>query len=90
MEVKARRLAALGLPHYWLLDIETHRLECFRNDSGTMVLAGTGDGDEGVEASARSTSPRCGDSASAEGRAAQGGRRKCRAHSENLPPERLE
>lgn len=49
-QVKARRFAALGVPHYWLLDIDARRLECYRNESGTLVFATGGAGDENVEA----------------------------------------
>jgi len=44
-QVKARRFAALGVPHSWMLDPEARRLECYRNEGGTFVLATTVDGD---------------------------------------------
>lgn len=49
-QVKARRFAALGVPHYWLLDIDARRLECYRNEGGTMVLAAVAGGVERVDA----------------------------------------
>ncbi|MGE0039580.1 MAG: Uma2 family endonuclease [Vicinamibacterales bacterium] len=45
-EAKARRYAALGVPHYWILDPDAQRLECWRNDGGTYVLAANASGDE--------------------------------------------
>ena len=44
--VKARRFAALGVPHYWVLDPDQRRLECYRNVDGTFVLSVSGEGDE--------------------------------------------
>jgi len=32
---KARRYAALGVPHYWLVDPDRHTLECWRKESET-------------------------------------------------------
>ncbi len=29
--LKARRYAELGVPHFWLVDLETRRIECFRS-----------------------------------------------------------
>ena len=43
---KARRYAALGLPHLWLLDPEARRIECHRlegADYRPVVAAGPGD-----------------------------------------------
>lgn len=45
-QVKARRFAALGVPNYWMLDPDTRRLECFRNDGGTYVLSVTAEREE--------------------------------------------
>jgi Uma2 family endonuclease len=38
-QVKAQRFAKLGVPNYWILDPQSHRLECYRNDGGTYVLS---------------------------------------------------
>lgn len=35
---KARRYAQLGIPHYWLVDPEIPRIECYRADSERYVL----------------------------------------------------
>jgi Uma2 family endonuclease len=43
-QLKAKRFAALGVPHFWVLDPEALRLECFRNDAGTYVLTATVEG----------------------------------------------
>jgi len=44
-QVKARRFAALGAPHYWVLDPDQRRLECYTNVDGTFVLSAGGEGD---------------------------------------------
>jgi Uma2 family endonuclease len=44
-QVKARRFAALGVPHYSVLDPEARRVECYRNVSGTFELTSSADGD---------------------------------------------
>jgi Uma2 family endonuclease len=36
--VKAQRYAALGVPHYWIVDPEARTLECYRNEDGRFVL----------------------------------------------------
>ena len=43
--VKARRYAAVGIPHYWIVDPEARRIECYRVDSGAYVAACEGEGD---------------------------------------------
>lgn len=35
---KARRYAALGIRHYWLVDPETSRIECYRGEAGAYTL----------------------------------------------------
>ncbi len=42
---KARRYAALGVPHYWLVDPGALRVECYRAQAGaySLVLEGQGD-----------------------------------------------
>jgi Uma2 family endonuclease len=44
-QVKARRYAALGVPHYWVLDPETRRLECYVNQDGVFQPAAVAEGD---------------------------------------------
>lgn len=43
--LKMARYAALGIPHYWLVDPDARRLECYRleNASYTLVVAADGD-----------------------------------------------
>ena len=36
--VKARRYAALGVPHYWMVDPDARRVECYRAERGAYVL----------------------------------------------------
>lgn len=43
--VKARRYAALGVAHYWLVDPEARRLECYRAEGGAYALVVQGEGD---------------------------------------------
>jgi Uma2 family endonuclease len=45
-QIKARRLAALKVPHYWVLDPDLRRLECYRNVDGTFVESAAGAGAE--------------------------------------------
>ena len=35
--VKACRYAALGIPHYWIVDLDARRIECYRAESGVYV-----------------------------------------------------
>ena len=35
--VKARRYAALGTPHYWIVDPDARRIECYRAESGAYA-----------------------------------------------------
>lgn len=49
--VKARRYAALGIPHYWIVDPEAQRLECYRLDAGAYTLGSEGEGDAVVSPS---------------------------------------
>lgn len=44
--VKARRFAALGVAHYWLLDPDARRLECYRNRNGLFELSASASADE--------------------------------------------
>lgn len=41
---KAARYAALGIPHYWLVDPDARRIECYRAEDGRYVLATRGEG----------------------------------------------
>jgi Uma2 family endonuclease len=47
--VKAQRYAARGVPHYWIVDPEAGRLECFRLGEGRYALQAVGTGTEVVE-----------------------------------------
>lgn len=47
--VKARRCAELGIAHFWLVDPEARRLECFRAEAGTYQRVLEAEGDEVVE-----------------------------------------
>lgn len=38
---KAQRYAALGIPHYWIVDPEARTLECFRRHAATYQLVGS-------------------------------------------------
>ncbi|MFQ5520219.1 MAG: Uma2 family endonuclease [Candidatus Methylomirabilia bacterium] len=46
--VKARRYVALGIRHYWLVDPEASRLECYRAEAGAYALVAQGEGDQSV------------------------------------------
>ncbi len=37
---KSQRYAALGIPHYWIVDPETRALECFRRQESAYRLVG--------------------------------------------------
>ena len=47
--VKAQRYAARGVPHYWIVDPEARRFECFRLGEGRYALQVAGTGHEVVE-----------------------------------------
>jgi Uma2 family endonuclease len=36
--VKAQRYAAVGIPHYWLVDPDARRMECYRLEAGAYRL----------------------------------------------------
>jgi Uma2 family endonuclease len=42
---KARRYAALGIAHYWLVDPDSSRVECYRAQAGAYVLVVEGHGE---------------------------------------------
>jgi Uma2 family endonuclease len=46
--VKARRYAALGIRHYWLVDPEAKRLECYRAEAAAYVPVVQGEADAPV------------------------------------------
>ena len=46
--VKARHYAVLGVPHYWVLDPDQRRLECYTSVDGAFVLSASGEGDAQV------------------------------------------
>jgi Uma2 family endonuclease len=43
--LKSRRYAELGVAHYWIVDPESKRLECYRLDVGAFSLVVEGQGD---------------------------------------------
>jgi len=43
--VKARRYAALGIRHYWVVDPEASRVECYRLEAGAYALVMQAEGD---------------------------------------------
>ena len=43
--VKGRRYAALGIRHYWLVDLEASRIECYRAETGAYALVVQAEGD---------------------------------------------
>jgi Uma2 family endonuclease len=45
---KARRYAALGVRHYWVLDPEGSRLDCYRLERGGYVPAVRAEGDQSL------------------------------------------
>lgn len=44
--IKARRYAALGILHYWIVDPATSRVELYRAGAGGYELVGQGEGSE--------------------------------------------
>jgi Uma2 family endonuclease len=44
--IKARRYAAAGIAHYWIVDIDQKRIECQRLSNGEYELAHVAEGDE--------------------------------------------
>jgi Uma2 family endonuclease len=46
--VKARRYAAAGIAHYWIVDIDRKRVECHRLEGGEYRLARFAEGDEAL------------------------------------------
>jgi Uma2 family endonuclease len=49
---KARRYAAHGVPHYWIVDPRARSIECFRLDKGMYHLESSGHRREDVVVSA--------------------------------------
>ena len=45
---KGNRYAVLGLPHYWILDPSTRRLECLRLADGSYRLVAAAEGDDSL------------------------------------------
>ena len=41
---KARRYAQLGVPHYWLVDPDVPRIECYRAESGRYAQLAQAEG----------------------------------------------
>lgn len=46
--LKARRYAALGVRHYWVVDPEGSRLECYRVEGGAYTLVVQGEGNSSL------------------------------------------
>ena len=46
--VKARRYAALGIRHYWIIDPDASRIECYRVEAGSYVPVAQGQGDSSL------------------------------------------
>ena len=44
--IKAQRYARLGVPHYWIVDPDEHRVECFRERAGVYELVLTAEQDQ--------------------------------------------
>ncbi|MFQ5830366.1 MAG: Uma2 family endonuclease [Candidatus Methylomirabilia bacterium] len=47
--VKAQRYAALAIRHYWLVDPEGVRIECYRLEAGAYVLVVQAEGDSSLD-----------------------------------------
>jgi Uma2 family endonuclease len=47
--VKAQRYAALGVPHYWMVDPDARRVECYRAEGGAYALVVAADGETTLE-----------------------------------------
>jgi Uma2 family endonuclease len=47
--VKARRYAALGVPHYWMVDPDARRVECYRARQGAYALVAAAEGEAALE-----------------------------------------
>ncbi len=48
--VKARRYAALGIPHYWVVDPDALRIAFYTAEGPSYVVAADAEGDTTVEA----------------------------------------
>ena len=48
--LKARRYAALGIPHYWIVDPDALRIAFYRAEGQSYVMAAEAEGDTTVEA----------------------------------------
>ena len=44
--LKAKRYEALGVPHYWIVDLDARRLDCYRLTNQEYVLVVSVAGDE--------------------------------------------
>lgn len=47
--LKFRRYAELGVPHCWIVDPDSRRVECYRGDTGSYRLVIAGEGDTTLE-----------------------------------------
>ena len=48
LTVKSRRYAALGIPHYWIVDPEARRLVCYRADRGAYSSVVEAEGNDAL------------------------------------------
>jgi Uma2 family endonuclease len=46
--IKAQRYARLGIAHYWIVDPEERRVECFRERGGVYELVAAAEADRGL------------------------------------------
>jgi Uma2 family endonuclease len=46
---KARRYASLGVPHFWIVDVDQRELECYRLREGRYELAASARGDQTLD-----------------------------------------
>jgi Uma2 family endonuclease len=44
-QLKARRYAALGIVHYWIVDVDQRSLECYRSDGDRYVAVARAEAD---------------------------------------------
>jgi len=47
--LKAKRYEATGVPHYWVVDVDAQRLDCYRLSGDSYVLAATAIGGEPLQ-----------------------------------------
>jgi Uma2 family endonuclease len=47
--LKAKRYEATGILHYWVVDMDAKRLDCYRLSGGQYVLAASASGDQRLQ-----------------------------------------